>query len=657
MALALSFFSACRKDADRDLSPQEVNATNQLTIKLSLEASVENDALRAVGFQVGVNTLNQLVPIPKFNDGQQVPVHTIVRGNNGAYAVKTINWKYSAEKGRLVLEVNDADNDLTISNFNNDTEWYVSGLIGGELDGTTVKMDMPTRALRGVTVSNGVDIGEVEVPFAFGWTKLKLHTQVGNSFQVGDATPAVFKPRGAFIGYKLGNKLADGYTFTPTGFTVTSDAFGDKGSFELNSTPIAGKLPEWTEARAISTMTYTLATSVTSPYPSNENAVSSLTYYAWVMPTRGAESGTIQQAKNRIMLKGMSSKYAANPQKDYTKTYYTDYLVPTVTNGKVRHGRVHRMTARATQRVFAPIEYVTEFNLAGGSSLSSISINGIANQQPEGIKGSLRFSNFLSNGSLSPTPYKNDQSGYYAWSELTSTTLQATFGAGKYFIPEVDHMKAAWPIRKDWTNQPQEMNQAELIQIGANQQMYRHFLSDYSANKPVNNNTENAVFYAIRFKQTTNTNTLSRTYYGQTERTYQPLLDNTLKCAYRYTRVGGADSWNTSNNQNMSNHLRVDVVYLGEEEQTDLSTITNDSWWNARSSQTLSRIFPAAGFTLYNGNLQQRGFNALIWTQTMHDNNDGIYVDTPPTHIHPGYKSGKVNKQAIRLFKTDPDVE
>lgn len=73
---------------------------------------------------------------------------------------------------------------------------------------------------------------------------------------------------------------------------------------------------------------------------------------------------------------------------------------------------------------------------------------------------------------------------------------------------------------------------------------------------------------------TTNTN---RSY------TYSSAPDNSMKCAFRFRRVGGRESWQQDKNRNLTNQLVIDVVYLGEEvTPTDLSTVSDESWWSTK---------------------------------------------------------------------------
>lgn len=600
--LVVAFFtmgllSSCSKDKEQE--PQPTQSGETLMLSLNLEATVENDGLRALEFQTGVNTLNQYVPFPKFTNGQLVPVHTIIRGNNNAYGVATINWKYSADKGRLILETRDPGNEITIANFNNDTEWYVSGLIGGVLEGTKVKFATPKRTLKGLTDAQirteGTSLGNLDVPYALGWTKLKLHTQEGNSFKVADASVGVFKPRGAFIGYKLGNKLTDGYTFTPTGFVVRSDAFGDMGEFELNAAPVAGKLPSWTEATPTSMMSYTFETPVSQPYASDANKVSDLTYYAWVIPTRLAESGGLATASNRIILKGTSSKYSSAPEKDYTKMYFTDYLVPTVTKGKVSHGRVHRMTARATERVGLPIEYVTERNV-----------------------------NATGDGFVTDDLIQDQATmGFFGFNDAVAKFTNISIGGKDYYLPSALKMSTA------------------LGGAAASLGLDFSVAKDYDVKEDVD-------FYGLPEQA-------SALYRVKDEYTAYAIRhvwdENAFRSAYRYRFLDLGDPAKA--------HLEVSVLHLGAGFSGDITTVQNyaESVWD----NAFKRKLPLTGYYGF-GNVRMNHYSrALLWSSSLIIPGTARFYAARHTvdekRITPYHSSGMNNRIPVRLWKKHLDEQ
>lgn len=265
------------------------------------------------------------------------------------------------------------------------------------------------------------------------------------------------------------------------------------------------------------------------------------------------------------------------------------------------------MTAKARHRVSLPVEYVTNRNLAGGNDLTYIPQN-IA-PAPIGTTGSLRFAESDA----------NDGSGYYNYYKLVGreesiynsdainlqVAVDETFGAGKYFIPTQEQWWGIFPYFHVYFA-ASKSNFLERMSVGLDESLIRQtYLSDYSETYTSNNEASNAVIYAIRFKARTNNcspqnpawdydvATGSRKAY-----TYPSSLDNSMKCAYRFTRVGGNGHWRQFDNQNLTNQFRIDVVYLGEEETpTILSAISNEEWWHSKLSENkvFSLVFPATG--------------------------------------------------------------
>lgn len=177
--------------------------------------------------------------------------------------------------------------------------------------------------------------------------------------------------------------------------------------------------------------------------------------------------------------------------------------------------------------------------------------------------------------------------------------------------------------------------------------------------------TSNAVFYAIRFKGGKDNCYGQDAYWKYNPATnrseptyYPPALDNALKCAYRFTRVGGATSWSQANNENLTNQLIIDVVYLGEESaQIELATISDESWWSAKKieGQVISKTFPAAGYVAssYNpvsGRLEFRGRWVNLGSSSLGYINSMHYLYVEPSHILTGSTVVLNAALPVRLF-------
>lgn len=297
-------FTSCGKEVKQGsegvLSVQSKEAT---PLYLSAEIGFEDD-LRAIEFKLeSVN--GKSIPRPQFKDKQEVEVHTIIWGANGHKEAKTLKWKYDALTKKLVLK-----GTFDQIYFTSQDKLYLSALLAPNTQLADTRVSFAgTRELHGVKVGGDL-MGELNVPYALAWTALSIETKkVANSgasqahaFVTKDVQ-AKFKPLGAMIAYKLGNQLKSGnYTFLPKSMMVTSNVWGDKGTFELNptGTPKAGDFPKWKKAPA-HVMTYTFA-SGHSPEVISKGSVDEKIYFAWVMPNEDASD--VERVTTSIVVKG-----------------------------------------------------------------------------------------------------------------------------------------------------------------------------------------------------------------------------------------------------------------------------------------------------------------------------------------------------------------
>lgn len=677
-------FTSCSNEDRIEPNRSEQVSGDNITLNLSAEIGFEDEPaeLKALNFKLEqVDGKN--IPRPQFSDNQEVEVVTVIKNSDDDTYAKKMTWKYVAATRSLVLLRGYEGNNIIIPNFNNDgdVKWYIAGLIAPEatLSGTEVKFAGKS-VLQAMTATN---VANLNVPYWTGWIELFVesfapNTRDGNGSYSNakvQTTGHKFKPLGSLIAYKLGNKQTAGvYTFTPTGFIVSSNAFSDKGTFDFSTTSTTDANPKLMETKGA--MTYTFASSHDAPGTIAHNGNADKTYYAWVMPYT-TQPTTV---RTRVLLKGTSSRSETPTYKDYTKTYYTDYTtVGKASGGKPVNGKVYTLRANATRRLALPIEYASEYNLAGGNgwtyTLSNIS------PQPDGVQGPLRFSNRTSANTVNSTPHDNDQSGYYNWYRLTGEyhgtsnnplkNLQAsdvrlidTDGIERnlvdnYFVPELDHWWGVFPRKTtNWSdlNHPQ----VENFQLGYDEQLYFVAQSEYLPGTSSNNDSQDAFIYAIRFAAYSGAEE-SESFHGSGARTYQPLLDNSLRCAYRYTRVGGLSAWAHSNNQNLTSQMKIDVVYLGEEATpTSLSDIKESSWWSSRSSQIISRTFPVPGSVENSsanpaGSLSFRGFFTSYWSESAESQSSGLQVYLHCWDMYGRHGATKSVGFPVRLFRRNPE--
>ncbi|GAE24060.1 hypothetical protein JCM10003_3940 [Bacteroides pyogenes JCM 10003] len=260
--------------------------------------------------------------------------------------------------------------------------------------------------------------------------------------------------------------------------------------------------------------------------------------------------------------------------------------VQAITNGKgfkngyleVRAGRLY--TKVNVEQLVTPLELVAEYNLAGGFLYgSSFTSSNPAGASPTSAQTDLQL--------RWATNHNNDQSGYYNWYVLKGITESTYNPAGKnlfsdsffsagnpghgYHLPSLHELTGVFSYQSNAayatsTGGIQSANEA--CEFGG---IKKTFTNDYYS-------TGNGVCYALRFKKATgNPND------GSPLSEFSKAIDDHMCCAYRYTRIAPLA-------------LKVDCIYLGEAGASlRPQDIGNDAWWNARVSEIVTRIFPAAG--------------------------------------------------------------
>lgn len=607
--MLLGSFASCSKDQG---SAPTIDPQGETTIiSLNAEMSLDDDDLRALEYQMGTNAQGQQVPVPEFTDGQKVPVHTFIKSSFNERAIKTIEWTYVAKTKTLHLMYDDPGNDLGIvTNLNNMSgrKWYLSGMIGGQLNGTKVQLN-GTKVLTESDGSLGCVAGKLDVPYYFPWTELTIEVSKGlktgstSSYKYAHARAGemkTFKPLGALIGYNLGNAVSGSNSLTLENFHVSSNVFGDQGSFELNNT-VTVPQPVWSP-ESCTDMTYTFTS---TPTPITEGTSSSKYYYAWVMPT----PGVTDPARTNIRVRFASTPFQNETdefKRDDTRFYFTDYVPNATTGGKVVSGKVYKLKTNATKNIKHPMQHVTKSDLAGGPSLTYDITNYIP--KPAGVQGALRF-----------TPnHNNDQSGYYNWhiakgdknanynspptKKLADQTLIDTDGSSiilgtKYRVPYDNEWWGVFPqVTVSWTTSTSGIR-AETMKVGEGlgaTALLQGYTSEYSA---VSTDGNDAVFYAIRFTPKSDCATITEQVLQESTRFYTPARDDMMKCAYRFRRVGNDAEW--ASGTSLTTHMVIDAVYLGPETTaTTLATVSTPAWWTAHAGKVISRTFPASGFIM-----------------------------------------------------------
>lgn len=286
-----------------------------------------------------------------------------------------------------------------------------------------------------------------------------------------------------------------------------------------------------------------------------------------------------------------------------------------------------------------PLDYVAEYNLAGGGSKYG---------------GKPDNASFVTSAQTDPqlrwaTSHNNDQSGYYNWyvckgqyhshfnpsiENLFSDAFFTT-GEGKGY-----HLPSRWEWNgilsfngakyNSWYGYP-EKTVNEACEVGGIKKTFA--CTYYSA-------PSDHVCYAVRFLKATG----APTDDPDSSLSDFPLAtDNSMACAFRYEWVS------TSNN--LTNHLKVDCVYLGEAQASTHVSLIRSVIEN--SPNVVTRIFPATGYLgdtfQGEGPLHNRNGNAFLWSSTERDADTGWMEIVHRSAVISSYQSKRLGAM-VRLF-------
>lgn len=697
---AVLALSACSKEQgsakmDADVAQHSVSTVN-FTLG-GLSASVDEDLPRSISLVLGRNKQNQLVPIrKKFTNGQKVPVHVAIRNESGtAYGTKTIEWTYSDADQQLKLHQGDAGNDIEVKGtFSAQDKWFVAGVIGGDLTevqrSATDQTKDPIvhvkgeRVLRTSQVVAGTDLAHLKVPYAFPWTVLTMETHKekdknglekfahgGELSAQNVLTPVTFKPQGFIIATKLGNNLAD--RLKMEGFSIQTDAFTDEVYFQFNPAGTIKAGDALTvlakDERCPMEFSFLDQANQSSTLFLEANRKDDKTCYIWAYPT--------EKGKTASAIRSKISFYAENqttPDKDYSNTYLTDYEYTADKQKRtLADARVYTLRVNATTHVRLPLEYMADYDLAGGRD------NGftfaIDRSVTTSSAGPLRFANRDRDGSAR-TDGKVEGAAYHHYyaTDLPGMNADATYNpqglsiatqnvidtdgatipfSSKYRIPDHDDLWGVLPrygganalniyvdpktgntidmgstIQFNTTPGYPTVPILEEIKIGEGITSRTALMQYYVAiwNRPRKERGVRVTVTAIRLQKQEDgceLGNLSRLFTGEPEHLYTAALTNHLRSAYRYIMKYEANAVvGTSAGEPI---LTIEMVHLGDD-ATTAADIDQDAWWTQKEKEgkVIKRIFHKGPWGNVNGAEINYASNWIThWARNMY-NNEGV---------------------------------
>lgn len=309
--------------------------------------------------------------------------------------------------------------------------------------------------------------------------------------------------------------------------------------------------------------------------------------------------------------------------------------VQALTNGRgVKDGYLEVHAGRLYTKVnvvqfSTPLEYVAEFNLAGGSQYGTIPHSGIPVTTAQ-TDNDLRWA----------INHDNNQSGFYNAYVLNGQADATINPTGKnifddpFFSLGNPGYGYHLPSRQEWigvfsrnnvnfnsSGNHMDSQAHEACQFG---DVKKTFDSEYSS-------PGNGICYALRFKQATGTPN-----DGSSVSDFPLATDNKMCCAFRYDKIGRGGS---------SFYIKVSCVYLGEAGASmTIGTFANETWWVSHSAETTIRFFPVTGFMFDAPCAGTKGVSQY--------GKAGGYWSTQLGHVNAYY--AEINSQSVGLNNIGP---
>lgn len=340
--LVLGVLSSCSNDASEIQTPgtTKANIGEKTTIALSLSGSYIADASRAVSFGVNADGSSEL----QYPDS--LTVHCAIKSTNTALSPTYLDLVWHKDSANVYSFK--STNVTVNTHFTEADDWYIAGVIGGTFNASagTVTFDNSTLASvtgkdAAATTFGSANLATLDVPFAFGWTKLSVRESIGYA----ENKSIVFKPQGSLLKLNIENSMLIPYRVRS--LIVESNAMAFSGDFDLSATPTAGTLPTWS-SNATGSRTYTFAARPTIAAETQSDQY----YLFWTMPITASDPVTKVYAN----ITGISNnaEVAATAVSNYQIFYSTDQPA----NGKTYNIRT------LIKRPVMFLETVAEYNLA-----------------------------------------------------------------------------------------------------------------------------------------------------------------------------------------------------------------------------------------------------------------------------------------------------
>lgn len=704
-ALGICFLLVSVASCSREEKLKQTRGTIPKTYTIDLRGmTAQYDRVagfKSMGFEVSksqrADGTDTYLPKLKIADGALVDVHVGI-SNGMIHGSATLKWKYTAATRTLRLEGEDTHISLTGSEEDfrpGSNDWYITGIIGGQLLPNGYGVDMSPKELPPSTLQGqSGEHFELDVPFGFKWTKLEVRYGGGENhgtpiYAIGK-TSVKFVPMGSVI--RLSFQHAN-LPFKVSEFRIINAPWDDAGTFNFtdptNSTD--DYFPVWEENFVNRRIQYYRLQPWYDENPSHPNVNPTKTPWIWVMPKKSTVPGKYPYVLVVGQGRTDGAMFGHHFNKEQEVLYYSgarpeEPISHFSGRGRPKSGRTYTMKIYGRAEFNAnPLGFVEKYNLAGSKPYHAPSqerwIYPLSHPW-DGYRDELMLANrnlihdnrsgtFLNwymlygqeDARWNPSKRSLHQQdiGTYSASPISyGLTRMDTY----WDIPEIEDWWAIFgPNEPIYFNQNNNHITRDYGRIGGTELQQRYTgRCEFTSGEVDPYNSSQRVVYAIRYLKAEPGDIRQSIQYheagnGRSQREDYPLLEsNIFATAYKYTK-----------NYTHPQQIKVEAIYLGETRMALHSVSTaydvKVRWDLLRATYSSpiyeERIFPLSGYVEPNSSnpfgagtmVKHLDYAMHYWSGTAFDNEQAYVLTSSPNRIDTSEKEHKRRGLSVRLFR------
>lgn len=268
-------------------------------VSLSLDLEQSGEDLRSL--QVNEQSSTGALELVNVGTTEQMHLFLYKEGEPASLSTATITWQGRTQTS---IKLNKIDFNLAPGySFRTGDTWLVSGVLGGQLDPQTRRVQMGAPRSADAERAFPAD-AMVDMPYALSWQRMSITRD-----NYGTIPKATLQPMGTLLRLNFYSNMLEDYT--ASALQLETNALRPTGTFDPMADTALGALPGWTAEEADSdtplVWNYRLGNTARSlTLPAGGGYDAGRTLYLWAMPTGVSEQNTATSIRLNVAPTGQS---------------------------------------------------------------------------------------------------------------------------------------------------------------------------------------------------------------------------------------------------------------------------------------------------------------------------------------------------------------